>query len=190
MEYVSEKLTEYIISKGIIKREDYALYFYGIQTGLETVICIIASMIIAVVTKSFIEYLMVLCVLMPIRSYTGGIHMKTFYSCFLCSVVVLTGGPLFIRFVYIPAMAGFFLSIISMAVLHILSYNVTKGNYDEAGVKYFAGKRLKIFAVIIVNLIIFYMLNLQTYIQLIFYALAFSMITVVLEIIKKIVDCK
>jgi accessory gene regulator B len=190
MEYVSEKLTEYIADKGIIKDEDYALYLYGIQTGLESVICIIISMIIAAVTKSFIEYLIVLCVLMPIRSYTGGIHMKKFYACFLCSVIVLTGGPVFIRFVYVPAIAGFLLSVADMVVLHILSYSVTKRNCDEASVKYFAGKRLKIFIAIIVALIIFYILKLQTYIQLIFYALAFSMITVVLQLIKENVRCK
>jgi accessory gene regulator B len=185
MEYVSEKLTEYIVSKGIIKREDYALYFYGIQTGLEAAVCIIAAMLIAVVTKSFIEYLIVLCVLMPIRSYTGGIHMKKFYSCFLCSVLVLTGSPVFIRAVTISARWGMVLSVLCMVVLHKLSYITTKQNSDEAGVKYFAEKRIRIFIVIMAALIIFYKLNLQVYIQLVFYALAFSLLTVVLEIIRK-----
>jgi accessory gene regulator B len=184
MENVSVKLTEYILKKGIIKDEDYALYLYGIQTGLESILCIAASMIIACLTHSFMEYFIVLCVLMPIRSYTDGIHMKKFYSCFLCSVMVLTCGPIFVKLVSLPDAWGVIISLIVMLVLHALSYVTTGTRYDDKSVRFFARQRIKIFIITIIALLIFYKLGCTDYIELVMYALSFSLITVVLEIIK------
>ncbi|MDE7425246.1 MAG: accessory gene regulator B family protein [Lachnospiraceae bacterium] len=90
MEYLADKLTRYIISKGTISKEDYGVYKYGLQTGMEMILCMAISSLIAIYLKSFMEFLFFVIVFFPLRAYFGGIHMKHFLSCLICSCTVIT----------------------------------------------------------------------------------------------------
>lgn len=48
MERLSIKLTDYILSKGVIEESEYEIYQYGFQRFLELFINIICSIIIAI----------------------------------------------------------------------------------------------------------------------------------------------
>lgn len=90
MEYLAEKLTRYVISKGTISEEDYRVYKYGLQTGMEMILCMAISSLIAIGLKSFFEFLFLVLVFFPLRAYYGGVHLKHFLSCFVCSCTVIT----------------------------------------------------------------------------------------------------
>ena len=47
MEWVAKRLTNYILAKQVIEEEDRLAYEYGFQTGLEKMICILVSLLIA-----------------------------------------------------------------------------------------------------------------------------------------------
>ena len=86
MEVLAERLTNYIINHGIIKREDYAVYKYGLQTGMEMCLCLGTCAIVAIYLNLFMYFLIFSLAFCPLRAYVGGIHMKHFFSCYLASV--------------------------------------------------------------------------------------------------------
>ena len=55
MNYLSKKLTNYILVKGVIEENDFEIYQYGFQRFLELSINIICSIIIAVLLDMELE---------------------------------------------------------------------------------------------------------------------------------------
>lgn len=121
MEYLAERLTQYLISKGTISKEDYGVYKYGLQTGMEMILCMVISSLIAIHLKSFMEFLFFVIVFFPLRAYFGGIHMKHFLSCLICSCTVITCVLMFIRkFVF-----SNWISLVLIILLLAGSYSIT-----------------------------------------------------------------
>lgn len=90
MEQLAEKLTRYIIKKKIIGKEGYEVYRYGMLTGLEMALCMAICTIIAIYLKSFLEYIILIAVFFSLRAYVGGIHLKHFAACLICSCSIIT----------------------------------------------------------------------------------------------------
>ncbi len=90
MERLSEKLTKYVIKAGVVSKELYAIYQYGFQIGLEMLCCFITCLIIAVYLHMIPEFIVFTIIFILLRTYAGGVHLNSFWSCYLCSVVVQT----------------------------------------------------------------------------------------------------
>lgn len=126
MEHLAEKLTQYIISKGTISKGDYGVYKYGLQTGMEMILCMAISSLIAIHLKSFMEFLFFVIIFFPLRAYFGGIHMKHFLSCLICSCTVITCVLMFIKkFVFTNWISLVFI-ILLLAGSYILTYFTMK----------------------------------------------------------------
>lgn len=96
MEWLSRMLADYVVGKKAVPEEEYELYRYGFQSGLEMLSCTAVVFSIAVWQGMGAECLWLLFILISLRSYTGGLHMDHFWSCFLCSCAVMAGA-LFLR---------------------------------------------------------------------------------------------
>lgn len=132
MEYLAEKLTQYIISKGSISKEEYGVYKYGLQTGMEMILCMVISSMIAIHLKSFLEFLFLVIVFFPLRSYFGGIHMKHFLSCLVCSCTVITGLLIFVKKFVLSDGISFVFVILLLAASYALAYiNMKKQKIDK-----------------------------------------------------------
>lgn len=126
MEYLAEKLTQYIISKGTISKEDYGVYKYGLQTGMEMIFCMAISSLIAIHLKSFKEFLFFVIIFFLLRSYFGGIHMKHFLSCLICSCTVITCVLMFIKKFVFANWISLVLIILLLVGSYILTYFIMK----------------------------------------------------------------
>lgn len=132
MEYLAEKLTQYIISKGTVSKEEYGVYKYGLQTGMEMILCMVISGMIAIHLKSFLEFLFLVIVFFPLRSYFGGIHMKHFLSCLVCSCTVITGILVFVRkFVFADGISFIFVILLLAGSYALSSFNMRKQKIDK-----------------------------------------------------------
>lgn len=90
MEFLSKKLTTYVIKVGVISKESFAVYQYGFQIGLEMLCCFSVSLSIAIYMQMIPEFIVFTGIFMLLRTYAGGVHLDSFGACFTCSVVVQT----------------------------------------------------------------------------------------------------
>lgn len=119
MNFLSKKLTEYILEKGIIEKCNYEIYQYGFQIFLELSLNILCSIIIAVVLDMKIECLLFFLFFIPLRSYNGGLHMDRYLSCFLLSSTTLTLTLLIVKHFTIEPIFSYFLYAISVFIIII-----------------------------------------------------------------------
>ena len=90
MKFLSEKITDYIVKSGAISEESYAIYQYGVQIGLEMLGCFLVSLFIALYMHMIPQFFVSTVVFMLLRTYAGGIHLKSYLGCFFCSIAVQT----------------------------------------------------------------------------------------------------
>lgn len=90
MKFLSEKLTDYIIKSGAISEESYAIYLYGFQIGLEMMSCFLTSLFIALYLHMIPQFLVSTATFVLLRTFAGGIHLKSYLGCFICSIAVQT----------------------------------------------------------------------------------------------------
>lgn len=126
MEYLAEKLTQYIISKGTISKEEYGVYKYGLQTGMEMILCMAISSLIAIHLKSFLEFLFFVIVFFPLRSYFGGIHLKHFLSCLICSCTVITCVLILAKKFVFANGISFVFTMLLLAGIYVLACGIMK----------------------------------------------------------------
>ena len=73
MEYLANKLTDYIIEKGIITEDMTGIYKYGFQCFLEFSVSTLCSIIIALFFGMLPECLFFFLLFIPMRSFGGGL---------------------------------------------------------------------------------------------------------------------
>ena len=83
MDKLAEWLTRYVLVQGVIEEEDYAIYKYGFQTGVELLLCVVTSIAVAIYMGKGCECFLLMVSFFSLRSSMDGIHMKHFSSCYL-----------------------------------------------------------------------------------------------------------
>ena len=117
MRRLSEKLTGYVIKAGTVSEELYAVYQYGFQIGLEMLCCLMDCLCIAVYLHMIPEFIEFTGIFMALRTYAGGVHLNSFFACFLCSVMVQTLTLLFCRKYELSIVNAWMLLLISTAFI-------------------------------------------------------------------------
>lgn len=120
MNYLSKRLTLYILKKELICLEDFEIYQYGFQHFLELLTSIICSLIIAFALNMKLECLVFFLFFIPLRSYGGGLHLKTYLSCLLFSCFTLAGILLLIKHCSVPVFLSFAIYVIALILLKII----------------------------------------------------------------------
>lgn len=119
MEHLSIILTDYIFKKGIIDEKSYEIYQYGFQCFLEVSASTICSVVIALLLHMFPECLFFFLLFIPMRSFSGGLHLKTFFSCFIGSCLILTSTLLIVKYITVPIPLSFMLYVFCSIIILI-----------------------------------------------------------------------
>lgn len=90
MKYLSEKMTDYVIKSGVISERSYPVYQYGFQIGLEMLSCFLVSFCLSMWLHMISDFVVFTGVFMLLRTYAGGLHLNSFFGCFICSTAVQT----------------------------------------------------------------------------------------------------
>ena len=117
MEYLAKKLTNYIYEKKIITEELIEIYQYGFQCFLELSVSTICSIIIALFLGMLPECLFFFLLFIPMRSYGGGLHMKTYFACFIGSCFILTFSLLAVKYLTISIPISFALYLFAAVLI-------------------------------------------------------------------------
>lgn len=117
MEYLSGKLTDYILKKNMIQKEDYAIYQYGFQYFLELSAGTFCSIFIAVILNMLPQCLLFFLFFIPMRSYSGGIHLHSYAACFFTSCLVLVSTLFAASYLSIPSTLSFILYLFCAIII-------------------------------------------------------------------------
>lgn len=120
MEYLAKKLTNYIYKKKIITEELIEIYQYGFQCFLELSVSTICSIIIALFLGMLPECLFFFLLFIPMRSYGGGLHMKTYFACFIGSCFILTFSLLAVKYLTISIPISFALYLFAAVLILVI----------------------------------------------------------------------
>jgi len=107
MEYLSTKLTDYILKKGVIEEKDYDIYKYGFLCFLETSLSTVTGIVIALFLKMLFQALFFFILFIPMRSFNGGLHLKKYYACYISSCIILMLSLLAVKYITLPCYASF-----------------------------------------------------------------------------------
>jgi accessory gene regulator protein AgrB len=112
MEKLSIALTNYIVKKEVISKENFDIYQYGFQSFLELILNFICSICIAVFLHMELECLLFFLLFIPLRSFNGGLHLKSYYSCLIFSCMTMTLILLIVKYFQVSTPVSFLLYFI------------------------------------------------------------------------------
>lgn len=162
MNHLSQKLTNYILEKGVIEKNDFEIYQYGFQRFLELSVNIICSIIIAVLLDMKFECIAFFLFFIPLRSYSGGFHMEHYLSCLFLSCLSLTSILCIVKYLSPLPVFSCILYLISLVVIKITGSVDHPNRYvDEADNLYF-NKRTNIILLMSFIMFIFFLLTNNT----------------------------
>lgn len=143
MKVLSKILTNYIILNGIIKPHERTIYEYGFLVFFEKLFFIIVCFTISIFLHRIPEGMLFFLIFIPLRSYAGGLHLKTYFSCFLLSIFTFCMVIMVDNYLYIPIFICFTI-FIALEILVYYMYPVENVNriVDANENKYFKNKLL------------------------------------------------
>ena len=144
MHHLAERLVDYVINKGMVEEKERELYKYGFLIGMEILLFFLFCSILTIYMKMFIEGIMFFVVFSPLRAYAGGLHLKKYRHCFLCSCFIYFIVLVFIKYFHAPSYASFVFILFMEFTVYVL-YPVENKNrvVDRDEDRYFRGKLLK-----------------------------------------------
>ncbi|MGN0426028.1 MAG: accessory gene regulator B family protein [Acetatifactor sp.] len=86
MERISEQIVWVLIEKGYVERESYEVYKYGLTMCVEIALSFLTTLSICLLFGRLIEGIIFFLVFIPLRTYVGGFHMKSYKGCFALSL--------------------------------------------------------------------------------------------------------
>lgn len=89
MEKLSIKIADLLLKRRYIEDSMYNIYQYGMQVALETGFSFITSAVICWIWGKIVEGIIFFAIFIPLRSYLGGFHMKSYGACYICSCITL-----------------------------------------------------------------------------------------------------
>lgn len=184
MDFISNKLTDYIVKKGVIHEEDYAIYHYGLLTGMEVLLCALLSIIISSLLDVLLQSFVVAIVLFSLRAYICGIHMKKYISCLIWSTSVLTLGAYAATFIPLARDVLFVICLIMLPIIHKLSYYTVAYNSQSDEIPFFTKQRKRIILGIFIFVTVLFVLGSVGLLKQVSYALMVAFASIGLEIIR------
>ena len=168
MDKAAKILANYVIQKGTVKEDEREIYEYGFTIVMETVLCIIVCFAISLALHTFFEGLLFFVIFVPLRSYSGGLHLDNYWSCFSLSCltffIIMLLGKYFDCSIYVELIFFFLSEVIVFNLYPVENINRAIDADEDKQFK----KRLKQFLVIDGTMaIIFSILDWSKYLNII-----------------------
>lgn len=189
MESLAKKLTDYLIEKNTILEEDYEIYKYGFQIGIEMLICMVTCFGVAIHMNMIGQCIIFFIIFFMLRSYVGGLHMSSFWGCFLCSNLVVFLTLLLIKYISLERNFSIVVSFFEIFIIWVTKpvENINRP-VNDLEKKQFGDKIRKNLLIVAIIVFIFLIVGLSNYLNTITYTLGVIIVSMFLGNIKNIVD--
>lgn len=180
------KLADIMIYKSVINLQDRDFYCYAIEGILLYFVNFATIFCLAWISGKLAECCIFLICFFPLRTYCGGIHMKTWYYCYIVSCVVIQ----FILLVSNMMQIGWVILLVGLGICEVCIWKLapcvhTNHPMEEEDIKR-CRQKAKIYSCIVVCIIIVLKLfKKETYVSLCFSAECLASVLLVLGNIKK-----
>lgn len=121
--FLSKRIAVFFVQNGVIEQKDSDIYEYGFNLILSAIISILLVIIIGSIFELLPHTLLYLLFFIPIRSYAGGYHARTYFQCIFLFVAVFAVAvviTIFTPYEYSNILILFFI-IISMCLTYIFA---------------------------------------------------------------------
>ena len=137
----AEKVTTELVKSQKIKLEDQELYRYGIEQGILILLNVLTALAIGLIFHCLFYVVIFSVAFVPLRSYAGGFHAKTFSRCYILSVLMLISFCVFNKISIISKYSFIIIYILCSIIILILSPVETKTKpLDELETKVYRKK--------------------------------------------------
>lgn len=158
LERIAASITERQFREGRITRIEQQIYQYGYILMMEVGINILISVIIGIVCHRLPAVIVLLAMLVPLRSYAGGVHMKKTWHCIIATNMVVLAVILIEGVVtqYVPVVSLVVTDIISGAIICGLSPIDTEAKPLDADERKLFKKKAVVICVleVIINIVL------------------------------------
>lgn len=114
MEKIATFLANKMLDEKMISQEDKDWFIYSLQVVIEKIIGYVSILLLAMMFNCFFQTVLFLLVFSGVRQYSGGFHLKHFWSCYLLSI------GLYVIFVLIFQKYRFEFSLIEMLIVFFI----------------------------------------------------------------------
>lgn len=155
--------------------EDYEIYKYGFQLGIEQGLFIIICIILSIILKAFELMLLFIVIFFLIRPYLGGFHFQKFSYCILLSCACAIIITLLSKTIIFPVHASFILNVFLCGVCYrcfLVKTDVTSENEKIYHKKII----LENLICILLFCVVFYVLELESCLMIVFFTLILTIL--------------
>ncbi len=129
MEKLATKLSKILVLWNVIEDEDSDFYRYAIESLLLYLINFSSFLFIAGLNGKILECIIFIMLFYPLRTYGGGMHMKTWFSCFVASnIIIVAVTYIFIEMnvekIYLPVMIVFLFIVFMFAPCEDIKHKI------------------------------------------------------------------
>jgi accessory gene regulator protein AgrB len=180
MKQIAGGITSYLIQEKIIDKEDQDIYLFGFNLFLKYLVSTVFAILLGVMNHSLKEVLITILLLLPLRSYAGGIHLKKDSLCLICSVAIIQLIVLINRLHPFNLVVSMFLSLVSCLLMDLIgpvdNKNKPLDNFEKGVFKNRLQKVLLVQLILFFTMILLNQKELVTLITLSFCVNLFSML--------------
>lgn len=90
MKKIENSFINFLLEHNIITNEEVPIYRYGFIVTIQLSLCLLSCLVISFLLEMLIGSFIFWGIFSLLRSYTGGIHLKKYWKCYLLSVFVHT----------------------------------------------------------------------------------------------------
>ena len=88
METISRRLSIFLARRGLIAEEEIDVIRYALELILIQTVQIVSTLVLGYFLQFFWETVLYLCMLLFLKRYTGGYHAKTYWHCYLITMMI------------------------------------------------------------------------------------------------------
>lgn len=177
-----KKIVDVIINKqltnGLMKKEDISVYQYGYTLMIELLINIIIAVLIGFITKEIMIVSIFLIVFIPLRSYAGGYHADKAWKC-----VILSNSAILFVIWLTQLISDFGIRIELIMIMELFLITLISKNAPVQSIN----KRLDSSEAAYYKKLVFVILLVELFIEIIMYFIGYRKITDVIAITHVIV---
>lgn len=115
------RISSYYIRKSKVDIADKEIYDYCFEVLLSTILNLFAILVLAIVTKLYLETLCFIITFMALRGSTGGVHAKTHLGCFISLIIVFAILPICFKFISVDILRYIGISFASLGCIFIFA---------------------------------------------------------------------
>lgn len=120
MEKIAEFLTKFIIAQNNHENLDFEVYKFGLLMALEVGMNLMIALFISSALGMFGYGILFLVFFSLLRAFAGGIHLNSFLGCTILSSSVLIAILFLVKYVNVPAVGLFVVSLVASILIFIL----------------------------------------------------------------------